>query len=202
MLTLHRCEILAELLNPDREDLTFTADWVAALHLESRCNLHNCLLDQASLDHDSFEVVTSISVVEHIPEEAEVIREMWNLLRPGGRLVLTLPCAAHPSEQYIDRDEYGLLKSNASGYFFFQRLYDQRLLESRIFSIVGEPRRSVVYGEKSPGTLQRNLYLKRADPQYPFWQEPYVMGKEFRYYRNLRDLPGEGVVGLEFQKSE
>ena len=126
---------------------------------------------------------------------------MWNLLKAKGRLLLTLPCAAQSSEQYIDRNEYGLLTSDEEGYFFFQRLYDQKLLEERIFSITGGPRRQVIYGEKFPGTLRKNLDRKMGDPSYPHWREPYMMGQDFCYFKDLSELPGEGVIGLEFEKT-
>jgi len=201
ILMLKKHELRAELMNPDLGDLNSTATLVKALGLESRCNLHGRLISAVPFDSGSFDVVTSISVVEHIPQDTQAIRELWNLLKPGGRLLLTLPCAAHSSEQYIDRNEYGLLTSDENGYFFFQRLYDQGLLEERIFSITGRPRRHVIYGEKSPGTLRKNLDRKMGDPSYPYWREPYMMGRDFSYFKKLGELPGEGVIGLEFEKT-
>jgi len=202
MVLLKKCELFAELLNPDAKDLTLTAHLVQALNLEKRCNLRECLISAAPFEPGSFDVITSISVVEHIPQDTEAVQKMWDLLKLGGRLLLTLPCAAQASEQYIDRDEYGLLIPDENGYFFFQRLYDQELLEDRIFSITGQPRRCVIYGEKSPGTLRRNLDRKRGDPHYPYWREPYMMGQDFSYFKELGELPGEGVIALEFEKSE
>ncbi len=175
---------------------------VQALSLENRCSLRGCLISAASIEPESFDVVTSISVVEHIPQDAQAIQKMWDLLKPGGRLLLTLPCAAEASEQYIDRNEYGLLTPDEEGYFFFQRLYDQRLLEERVFSIIGQPRHRVIYGEMSPGALRKNLDRKLEDPYYPYWREPYMMGQQFCYFRDLSELPGEGVIALEFEKSE
>lgn len=202
VLTLKKHGIFAELLNPDAADLSSTANMVQALSLEKRCNLRGCLISAAPIEPESFDVVTSISVVEHIPQDTQAVQKMWNLLKPGGSLLLTLPCAAQASEQYIDRNEYGLLTPDQEGYFFFQRLYDQELLEERIFSVTGQPRQCVIYGERSPGALRRNLDRKLEDPYYPYWREPYMMGQEFCYFRDLSELPGEGVIALEFEKSE
>jgi SAM-dependent methyltransferase len=202
ILSIKKYELFAELLNPDATDLTSTASLVQALSLAKRCNLRGCLICAAPFETGSFDVVTSISVVEHIPQDTQAVQKMWDLLKPGGRLLLTLPCAAQASEQYIDRNEYGLLAPDEEGYFFFQRLYDQRLLEEKIFSITGQPRQRVIYGEKSPGTLRGNLDRKMADPHYPFWREPYMMGQDFCYFRELGELPGEGVIALEFEKRE
>jgi len=202
ILTLKKHNLLADLMNPDLRDLSSTGKLVKALHLEARCNLHGCLISAAPFDSGSFDVVTSISVVEHIPEDTQAVQKMWDLLKPRGRLFLTLPCVAEASERYINRNEYGLLAPNEEGYFFFYRLYDQRLLEERIFSITGQPRQRVIYGEKSPGTLRRNLDRKMGDPDYPYWREPYMMGQDFCYFKELGELPGEGVIALEFEKGE
>jgi SAM-dependent methyltransferase len=201
ILTLKKDNLVSELMNPDLADLSLTVRLIKSLRLENRCNLHGCLIGDAPFEHGSFDVITSISVVEHIPKDIEAIDGMWNLLKPGGRLLLTLPCAAEASEQYIDRNEYGLLTPDNDGFFFFQRLYDQRLLEERIFSVTGRPCRQVVYGEKSAGTHRRCLERKWGDPAYPNWREPYMMGKDFCYFTDLRDLPGEGVIALEFVKN-
>jgi SAM-dependent methyltransferase len=202
VLILKKHELFADLLNPDASDLVSTANIVQALSMEKRCNLRGCLISAAPFEPESFGVVTSISVVEHIPEDTQAVQKMWDLLKPRGRLLLTLPCAAQASEQYIDRNEYGLLTPDEEGYFFFQRLYDQRLLEERIFSVAGRPRQSVIYGERTPGTLRRNLDRKLGDSHYPYWREPYMMGREFCYFNDLSELPGEGVIALEFEKSE
>jgi SAM-dependent methyltransferase len=202
ILILKKPDLSAEMLNPDAADLAHSAKLVETLRLEDRCNLRSCLISAAPFQRGSFDVVTSISVVEHIPQDTEAVRKMWDLLKPGGRLLLTLPCAAHTSEQYIDRNEYGLLAPDKGGYFFFQRLYDQRLLEDRIFSVTGQPRQHVIYGERSPGTLRRNLDRKMRDPYYPYWREPYMMGQDFCFFKELRELPGEGVIALEFERSE
>jgi SAM-dependent methyltransferase len=202
MLTLKKSSLVAELMNPDLDDLNSTANLIKAVGLESRCNLHGLVISVAPFDSGSFDVVTSISVVEHIPEDTQAIRKIWDLLKPRGRLLLTLPCAAQASEQYINRNEYGLLAASEGGYFFFQRLYDQLSLEQRIFSVTGQPHWRAIYGEKSPGTLRRNLDRKMGDPSYPYWREPYMMGQDFRYFNDLSELPGEGVIAMEFEKGE
>jgi SAM-dependent methyltransferase len=200
MLVLKSHDLRAELINPDLADLTLTENFAKAFGIKERCGFHDYLINAVPFEPGSFDVVTSISVVEHIPEDKEAIRKMWEFVRPGGRLLLTVPCASETCDEYIDRNDYGLLEPNSDGFFFFQRLYDQRSLEERIFSIAGQPRRQVVYGEKLRGALRRTLVRKWGDPHYPSWREPYMMGKDFRYFKNLSELPGEGVIALEFKK--
>jgi SAM-dependent methyltransferase len=202
LLALKKPGISGEFLNPDAGDLSSTQDLAEGFGLRNRCKFHNCLISDLSMAPHSFDAITSVSVLEHIPEDTDAVQRMWDLLKPKGKLLLTVSCAAKTSDQYVDRNEYGLLSPDEDGYYFFQRLYDQQLLEERVFAVTGPPLRQMVYGERLPGTLRRNLDRKMTDPWYPHWREPYMMGKDFCYFSDLSELPGEGVVGLEFQKGE
>lgn len=191
-----------EMINPDAADLAWSAKVVAAAGLAGRCRTQQLRVQDVAFAPGSFEVITSISVLEHVPEDAAALRVMWGLLRSGGRLVITVPVCVETGEQYIDRNEYGVLVPDAQGLTFWQRFYDERLLEERIFSVAGQPTRFAVFGEKRSGLFQANAALKRAsyNTTYPFWREPLMMGQEYRYYPAIGDLPGEGVIGLEFVK--
>lgn len=193
-----RIDVAADLINPNPSDLEQTALFIDLVG--ARCRLHRCLLADAPLAAETFDVITSISVLEHIPDDETAVRQIWNLLRPGGALVLTVPCMAKASEQYIDRDEWGLLDKDSDGHFFWQRFYDQQMLEQRVFCVTGEPQQVAIYGEKVAGALLRNSARKRSDPRYPYWREPYMMATEYRSFARLDELPGEGVIGLLFVK--
>ncbi len=56
-----------------------------------------------------FDLITCISVLEHIPNHEEAIRQMFRLLKPGGYLVLTFP---YNEKQYIDN----VYKLQGAGY--------------------------------------------------------------------------------------
>ena len=43
------------------------------------------------LDDGCADCVTSFTVLEHVPDQEAALREMWRILRPGGRLLLTVP---------------------------------------------------------------------------------------------------------------
>ncbi len=190
----------ADLLNPDKNDLSTTAKVIRAAGLEHLCHMHSALISDAEFAPGTFDLITSVSVLEHIPDDEAALRSLWDLLRPGGRLVLTLPCMAKASDQYVDKDYWGILPKTDDGYTFFQRLYDQRALERKLYSVVGRPAHMIVYGEKTAGAMLTNSHRKRANPYYPYWEEPYFMATEFRYFGSLSELPGEGVVGLVFVK--
>jgi hypothetical protein len=191
----------AELINPDATDLEETRALATALELNSRCTLFNGVLENAACAAESFELITCISVLEHIPQDTTAVRTMWSLLRPGGKLILTLPCMAQPLEQHISHNQYGVLSPGDDGYTFWQRFYDRERLQECIYSVTGQPSSVVVYGEKMRGYFFRNASMKRLmGPRYPFWREPYMMASEYRAFATTDELPGEGVVLLEFIK--
>lgn len=44
----------------------------------------------------SFDCIVSLSVLEHIPAIERALKEMYRVLAPGGRLLITTDCAPHP----------------------------------------------------------------------------------------------------------
>ncbi len=196
-----RKDLQMDLLNPDPSDLAQTERFIASIGAGKRTTTHECVIDAAPFAPSSFDVITSLSVLEHVPADAAAIRYLWGWLKPGGTLLITVPCMAQPAEQYISRDQWGVLRAQANdGYVFWQRFYDRRMLEENIFSITGAPRTTVIYGEKVSGAHQRNALSKRGDAYYAYWREPFMMATGYRMFDRLEDLPGEGVVGLVFEK--
>ena len=201
MLLAGQNDASASLINPDSSDIAETEKLARALNLKNRCTFFNHTLERAHFSKNSFDLITCVSVLEHIPEDRKAVEMMWSLLRPGGRLVLTLPCMAHPLEQYISRNDYGVLSAESDGYTFWQRYYDEKRLHSVIFEITGLPERFAVYGERSHGLFFRNATAKRLlGALYPFWRESYMMAREYLYFQKISGLPGEGVAMFEFLK--
>lgn len=72
----------------------------------------------------SFDHAYSISVLEHIeePGDAEALRELSRIVKPGGRVLVTLPHATAYREDWRDAPVYA--NERGSGRAFFQRWYD------------------------------------------------------------------------------
>ena len=201
MLLMQNKEAVLDMINPDSQDTQISQRFAAALGLSARCSFTNSTIEKVNYEPESFDLITCISVLEHIPTDNVAVEMMWSLIRPGGRLIITLPCMAQPLEQYISRYDYGVLSPESDGYTFWQRYYDDERLRDVIFNITGAPTKITVYGERINGLFFRNTSMKRLlGAFYPFWRESYMMAKEYRYFSTVDELPGEGVVMLEFIK--
>jgi SAM-dependent methyltransferase len=79
----------------------------------------------------SFDHAYSVSVLEHMPDggDEQALRELARTVRPGGRVLLTLPYAAHYREDWRDRPVYGEQEPRPDGRYFFERWYDDARLE-------------------------------------------------------------------------
>lgn len=187
-------------LNPDETDLQVTKQFIYAFQLESRCQTAQHAIAQAAYAPGSFDVITSISVLEHIADVQRELAQLWHWLCPGGKLVITLPCAAVSEELYINFDHYGLVSPTNDGFYFFERIYDDQMLERIFFSVLGIPTYQEIYGETTAGFLRQLLKERWVNPTYALSQEPLLMAKNIRQYNHIHELPGEGVIGLEFIK--
>jgi hypothetical protein len=142
-------------------------------------------------------------VLEHIPpaHTRQALADMWCMLKPGGRLLLSVPCARVAFDEYINFNEYGLLDADEQGFVFGQRFFDDALVRSQIYSVTGTPSRAAVFGELAGGEFFENRQQKLDNPDYPYWQEPLIMAKGFCRHDRIDHLPGLGVVAMEFVKA-
>lgn len=201
MLLHNNLSLRASLANPHKQDLDVTREMVSLLGLGERCDLLPLPVSKLAYEPSTFDLVTCISVLEHIVDDGDAILRIWRLLKPGGRLLVTVPVANQASVQWINENEYGLLQPDERGFVFWERIYDQELLQQRLLRIAGTPNRKAIYGERRPGAFFDNAMRKRSDPWYPFWLEPVWMAKEFAPFPSIESLPGEGVIALEFVKA-
>lgn len=201
MLIERSQHIFADLINPDKRDLAVTVSMAEMLDLSGRCHFHANLIGESSLKPNSFDLVTSMSVIEHISDDNAAIRKIWDLLKPGGKLLISLPCASKAFEEYMNLNDYELDQADENGFVFFQRFYDEKLLQKRVFSVTGKPQRYQIYAEKQAGSYQKNETEKRTNPFYPFWRDPFMMGLQYDFKKRLSELPGIGVIAMEFVKT-
>ncbi|MBX7214069.1 MAG: class I SAM-dependent methyltransferase [Thermoflexales bacterium] len=200
LLAHERPTLDADLINPDAHDLPITRAIVAGAGLEARCHLHADLIERVDLPANHYDAITCLSVLEHIPDDRAALIRMWSLLRPGGTLVLTLPCARDAHRLFTNLDHYGLLGDGGDGFTFLEYVYDSAQLEERLFVVTGKPAACEVYGERQAGTLRRELVRRWSGGAWRFWAEPLWMGRHFTHFDAIEALPGEGVVVMSFVK--
>ena len=86
-------------------------------------------------EDESFDHACSISVLEHIeePGDAQALRELARVVRPGGRVLVTLPHAQTYREDWRDAPVYA--NEPDSGRSFFQRWYDPARVDALVTAV-------------------------------------------------------------------
>ena len=155
LILLHRKQAeRAYLLNPDGADLDETARLARAFGLELRYKPIRSTLGGANLPAAAFDLISSISVLEHIRDDSAAAGQILRL--SGRKGFWSYRCHARRG---LPRNFGTLilhgLQGGGSGWHFFQTIYDSRLLAERILSVLGEPKDVAVYGEAAAGPIGR-----------------------------------------------
>lgn len=142
----------------------------------------------------SFDHAYSVSVLEHMPDggDEQALRELARTVRPGGRVLVTLPYAPRYREDWRDRPVYGEQKPGPDGRFFFERWYDEARLERLL---AGAPELRLV--ERHVVRMQPNwhlLYLRTFPWLIALGPLYGVLGRE------VEGPPGD-VVRLSLERS-
>lgn len=68
-----------------------SADWENSPHPGARAVDHIGPAHDLPVEDGSYDAVLCTQVLEHVPNPGEVVREQYRVLRPGGRLYMTVP---------------------------------------------------------------------------------------------------------------
>jgi SAM-dependent methyltransferase len=143
-------------------------------------------------ESESFDHAYSVSVLEHIAGDgdAQALRELARVTKPGGRVVVTLPHAASYREDWRERAAF-VDHGAVGGRYFFQRWYDDERA-SRLAA--GAPALELV--STSVSRLQPNLneaYTRTFPLLVP-------LGPVFGLLARRRDGSGGDVIRMTFRK--
>ena len=87
------------------------------------------------LDSSQYDVVYSMSVIEHVEGasgDSDAVREMVRVLKPGGLLLISVPCGPRYMEQNIVGVSGAVVQTGDDKPYFFQRIYDGAAFRSRV----------------------------------------------------------------------
>jgi SAM-dependent methyltransferase len=131
---------------------------------------------ELSYADEFFDRVFSISVLEHIPDDGDsaAMREIGRVLKPGGRVTLTVPfCNARYWEEFIQGPVFERKASNEPT--FYQRHYDAHALAQRLVEPSGlRLVKTEFFGE--PG-LRFEPYWNRIPMRWKLpllWAQPFI----------------------------
>lgn len=185
-------------INPDRNDLTQIKKITNGFKSTSLFNIIEADASKLPFEDNKFDMIISISVIEHIDDSVEPIalKEIWRVLNKGGTLLLTFPSSKKYFEEYRDTNVYGLKVKTEKQKYFFQRFYDTDALQERILNYFSNYRilAKEIYGEIHPNFFFE--YEKRwlAKGLMETVKDPYYIMKEFRKIYSLDELTGNVAI--------
>lgn len=196
------CEV--EMINPDATDLKSSQHATACLGL-TNVKMRGCSVEALEGTRDTYDCIWSISVVEHIDGERgdqRAVETMFNALKVGGRLLLTIPVDRTAWDEFRDTKHYGsTTHRSSSDKYFFQRFYDFDAIQARLLQRLS--RSSITmrwFGETSPGRfnsyvqdwMDRGLECSAEDAR--------EITDHYREYPSWQEMPGMGICGLMIEK--
>jgi SAM-dependent methyltransferase len=195
-------ETHVSVINPDLADLSVTSQLASAFDL-SNISVESCAIDRVSCD-GGFDCIWSLSVIEHIAgayDDRAAIGMMYNLLVPGGRLILTFPVDREYRLEYRDHDDYGTQPIAEGGKVFFQRNYDAHAIEERLISVVKQsPSVMRWFGEDRPRSWARHEERCNRLGLRGSVLDPKEIADNWREWESWEVMPGWGVCGMVIDK--
>ena len=90
------------------EGVDFDAKAIGNARAKFGLELHHGDLSSVGFAAGSFDAVTMSHVIEHVPQPVVLLKEVWRVLRPGGRLVVTTPNSGSLGHQVFRGNWMGL----------------------------------------------------------------------------------------------
>jgi acyl-CoA thioesterase-1 len=192
--------VRATICDPDKRDLTATDHFLKfiGLYRGDQVSFH-CVKGDA-MPPGTYDVVSSISVVEHVAED-EVdgfLGELWHRVKPGGCFILTVPCACAHRIEYRDSDIYNVgLERNLDGKVFFQRVYDDATLSEKIITLLNNMGATLgaqeIWGLCGGLSFERYLDDVKRRGLRATVSSAHHAAKYIRKYKQTMEMPDRGV---------
>lgn len=161
----HGCKVIAADMNKEE-----VQDWTSLT--KERAKLPSWVIADGmslGLKDDTFDKVYSISVLEHIPGDGDTktIKELARVLKPGGRLVITVPYASRYRSERAGKDVYNL-HNGKTGVFHWSHFYDEPSLRKKLIDASGLELEGIFFGY-GPGSALWKRIERMGRYGFPFW---------------------------------
>lgn len=192
-------------INPDKNDLARVKKF--SYKLLRNKEYKTGFGDATNLDFPdkTFDAVISISVIEHIGKDGDLlaIKEMWRVLKPGGILILTFPVSRMFFNEYTDTDTYGLNIKGSNGKYFFQRYYDEAAIEKRLLNNISDFTilTKQIFGETEEGFFDSYSERWQKKGLFETVKDPYLISNYFTYLNSFDEIKKTAVLGLTLRKN-
>ncbi|MGA1823654.1 MAG: GDSL-type esterase/lipase family protein [bacterium] len=191
------------IINPDNQDIIATRDLFAKCYLNKPLDI-SCLYPNDITEEEAYDVIYSLSVMEHVLEENETtfLLKIWSMLKPGGTLLITVPVNAKYLEEYRKEDTYGLgYPHNDEKKIFFQRCYDDHSLKQRIFNVLQTmPHTMEIFGFKKGWKFHSYIERCKTLGLKEVAKDSYYASKYIRRFDRVSELPERGICCMSFIK--
>jgi SAM-dependent methyltransferase len=192
------------IINPDERDARLTAAIAKRAGL-GQITVEALPVSAIAPEQDTYDAIWSISVLEHIPGDGdtEAVRVLWKALRPGGRLIITVPVDRTAWDEFRSTDIYGLgVPADERGHFF-QRWYDRNAVADRLLLPIDQPPAHIEwFGEAQAGTFAayEQDWLHRGLSRVV--DDPREIADHYREFTSWEEMPGQGVAGFVVEKPD
>lgn len=203
-LAMNDPSLTVKMSNPDPVDISETKSMAQKLGIRNIVPEVSAV-DSLSSQIGQYDCIWSISVVEHIYgsyEDKEAMRLMYQALKPGGRLIVTVPVDQKYWIEYRATSPDGPMAQMTDQGYFTQRFYDAEAIQDRLVSPIGKSP-SVIrwWGEKSQGQFLEYCQRWIRDGYNCTVDDPREFSEYYQEFPTWNEMPGIGVCGLMFEKS-
>jgi len=161
--------------------------------------------------NNTFDRISCVSTIEHIPEngDMETVREFERILKPGGRVVISVPMSAAARDEYKMNHVYE--RTIVDKPVFFQRIYDFHSLEQRLIESSGlrcvtkkfliEPRRQYFWEQDCQRENRSGMTVLNAAPIQSRLSRALMVWRSMKYIREVGEgeaikVPSRLIVGV------
>lgn len=196
----HQPQRFEELAMGDSSDIALLG---ARTVLPSSVNLYQ--VDLMNLQwQDRWDVIFLLDVIEHCPDDKEILRQVYTALKPGGRLIVSTPALQY-FWSYNDEYSHHLRRYSVTDYENLATQTNFKLIDARYFMFFLSPLYWLSRKSK-PKHLSAEELAKvvqnehRVPPRWLNWSLARVFGAETPIGHHIRFPWGTSVLGV-FEKS-